>query len=309
LVGGRLIAKALPWAVGLSSGAGFVLLCLKTNAGHVYTTAATILFVFVAADLVFVLRTGRLRLSASYEVTHEATHEATDEPANEATDEPANEATEKVTNESKEFRALDLQTGRVVGSLIAATVLALLIVGALQVGFGRTFNTGLSWWTIHGSDFEDYLYQVAQDSIVAVGAVVTTALLGRAIWRRDWGRALMWLWTALALWSLTNASAGAWVIYRSHPWWWAYPWFFGWVGVAITFGVLAANAKEAEEAADRKQKRQDRQPEREDAHSGSGDETSMTQPGSGMSAAPLYGRPEGAGRGKSRQDTDRRHPR
>jgi hypothetical protein len=58
LVGGRLIAKALPWAVGLSSGAGFVLLCLKTNAGHVYTTAAAILFVFVAADLVFVLRTG-----------------------------------------------------------------------------------------------------------------------------------------------------------------------------------------------------------------------------------------------------------
>jgi hypothetical protein len=81
----------------------------------------------------------------------------------------------------------------------------------------------------------------------------------------------------------------------------------GWGGNHV--GVLAANAKEAEEAADRKQKRQDRQPEREDAHNGSGDETSMTQPGSGASAAPLDGQPEGAGRRKSRQDTDRRHPR
>jgi len=278
-----------------------VLLCLKTNAGHVYTIAATIVFVFAAADLVFVLRTGRHRLSASYGATDEATHEATDKATDKATD--------NSTSESKEFRALDLQTGRVVGSLIAATVLALLVVGALQVGFGRTFNTGLSWWTIHGSDFEDYLSQVVQDSIVAVGAVVTTVLLGRAIWRRDWGRALMWLWTALALWSLTNASAGAWVIYRSHRPWWVYPWFLGWVGVAITFGVLAANAKEAEEAADRKQKRQDRQPEREDARNGSGDETSMMQPGSGASAAPLDGQPEGVGRRKSRQDTDRRHPR
>jgi hypothetical protein len=69
------------------------------------------------------------------------------------------------------------------------------------------------------------------------------------------------------------------------------------LGWQSRLGVLAANAKEAEEAADRKQKRQDRQPEREDAHSGSGDDTSMTQPGSGASAARSTGSRKALGGG------------
>jgi hypothetical protein len=63
-VSGKLIPWVLPWAAGLGSGAGFLLPCLSRGAGPVYTVNATATFVLAAADLVFVLRTGRLRLGS-----------------------------------------------------------------------------------------------------------------------------------------------------------------------------------------------------------------------------------------------------
>src|SRR5262245_60390162 len=117
LVRGGLMAKVLPLAAGLGLGAGFLLLCLSMGAGLVYTFNGTLLFVFVAADLIFVLLTGRLRLAASYS--------------------------------NGEFRARDLRTGRVAGSLVTVALLALLIVGALPFGFGHTIRTGLSWYVFH----------------------------------------------------------------------------------------------------------------------------------------------------------------
>lgn len=215
----RLIAKVLPWAAGFGSGLGFLLLCLRTGAGLVYTASATALSVLAAWDLVFVLLTGRLRLAASKE-PHE------------------------------EFRATELRTGPVAGSLLAATVLALLIVGALPVGFGHPIRTGLSWYAVHGDDLRDNLDAVIADSLIIVAAVAETVALGRAVRRRNWGRALACMWAFLCFWSLTTASAGGWAISRSHQWWWVYPWGLGWFIVAIVFASLAVKAEEVD---DRKQ--------------------------------------------------------
>jgi hypothetical protein len=101
---------------------------LSADADHAYTFYATLLFAFAVGDLVFVLLTGRLRLGARYE--------------------------------DREFSALDVRTGRVAGSFIAATVLTLLIWGALAVGFGHTIQTGLSWFAIHGDDLKENLRAV-----------------------------------------------------------------------------------------------------------------------------------------------------
>jgi hypothetical protein len=187
-------------------------------------------------------------------------------------------------------------------------VLALLIVGALPIGFGHTIRTGLSWYVFHKDD----LTAVITDSWAVLGTVAATVALGHAVWRRNWGRALEWLWAALGLWSLTTAVAGGWALVSAHQRWWAYPWFVGWGGVGFAFLILAANAGEA---ADRKQKRQDRLREREDARrlaaenarprrdglarlraretpeAGTGPAAGMTQTGSGASADPPSGQP------------------
>lgn len=95
----------------------------------------------------------------------------------------------------------------------------------------------------------------------ASGQSTAADFIGRA-WRRDWGRALTWLWLAPGLWSFTTAAAGGWALVSAHQRWWAYPWVIGWAGAGLTFLILAGKAGEA---ADREQKLRDLQREREDA--------------------------------------------
>jgi hypothetical protein len=187
----------------------------------VYTFNATGTFVLVAADLVFVLLTGRLRLAANYD-----------------------------SRDTPQFSARDLRTGRVAGSLMAGAVLALLIVGALSIGPGHIIRVGLDWYAVNHDKVSALLTYIWYGVLI----VAATVAVGHAAWRRDWGRALEWSWAVLGLWSAAIGLGGGLALIGSHRWW-GYLWFLGGVVVTTAFGVQWAKAGEA---ADRKHKRQDR---------------------------------------------------
>jgi hypothetical protein len=214
------------WVVGVGGGVGYALLCLSTNVGLGYTVIATGLFALAAADLAFVLLTGRLRLRVQYE--------------------------------SGKLQTRDLRTGRVTGSIVAAAVLVILVLGALPIGTGHTIRTGLDWYRFHSGDVQ----AVVADSWIVVGALAMAVAFTHAIWRRDWGRVLARFWGLLAFWSIATAVAGGWALVSAHHRWWAYPWFFGWTVVGLAFVWLWLKADETEA---RKQKELELTHEREEA--------------------------------------------
>jgi Na+/melibiose symporter-like transporter len=185
-----------------------LLFCLANHVGRVYTFNATLMFLLVAADLVFALLTGRLRLAARYR--------------------------------DGEVRAVDVPTGRGIGACLATSVLALLIVGASPFSLGHAIRAPVAWYAFHYGD----VGAAVTDLWVILALVAVSFAIGRAVKRRQWQRASSALLGFLALSVLATTVVGAWLLAREHAWW-PYLWAVTGLVVAAALGMVAVKVGEA----------------------------------------------------------------
>ncbi len=204
----------LPWVLGSGSAAAFLLFCRANHVGLVYTFNATLLCLLITASLVFVLLTGRLRLAASYS--------------------------------DGEFRAFDVPTGRVIGTCLAALMLALLVVGASPLSQGDAIRTVVSWYALH---YGDVAAAVTNFWVILALFAVSLSIV-RAVKRRQWRRASSALLGFLALSVLATTVIGAWLLAEQHAWW-PYLWAVCGLVVAAALGVAAVTVGEAADRSDR----------------------------------------------------------
>jgi hypothetical protein len=101
----------------------------------------------------------------------------------------------------------------------------------------KAIRDGLLWFVSN----KDNIPMWVNDLLCALGAIGMLVAVIPALWRRQWGAALGRLLVALTLWSLTIAIFGGYVVYRIHGWGWGTLWFFGWMAIALVFGLISAD--------------------------------------------------------------------